>query len=157
MLILIILYCTDKTAIIVVNPESLRDDLKNWMVSGDKPSTYESDLGNVEIGQIFRRDTAKTKGKSRDDSDDAVNALICLVCDVAADAAIVARRLGATQEDIQAVVEELCIDLNIETESVCHGAIDLNLVSFYCFWSKMLLCFYYYFSADYFVDRRQQT
>lgn len=105
------------------------------MVSGDKPSAYETDLGDVEIGQIFRRDSVKTKVNTRDDGDDAVNALICLVCDVAADAAIVARRLGATQDDIQAVVEELCIDLNIETKSVCHGAIELNLVSFYSFWN----------------------
>lgn len=100
------------------------------MVSGEKPSTYESDLGSVEIGQIFRRGTTKTKAKNRDDNDDAVNALICLVCDVAADSAIIARRLGATQDDIQAVVEELCIDLNIETKDVCHGAIEINLVSF---------------------------
>lgn len=116
----------------VVNPERLRDDLKGWMLSGAEPSTYKTDLENVEIGYIFRRGTTKTKATNRDGIDDAVNALICLMCDVTADAVIAARRLGATQEDIEEVVKELCIDLGLEWREVCYGTIELNLVGIFC-------------------------
>lgn len=131
-----------KTATIAVNPERLRNDLKSWMLSGIEPSTYKSDLGGVEIGYVFRRGTTKTKAANRDGTDDAVNALICLICDVTADAVIAARRLGATQEGIEEVVKELCIDLGVEWSEVCSGTIELNLVRV----SSSVLQFYNFFT-----------
>lgn len=92
------------------------------MLTGLKPPTYETDLNNVKFGYIFRRDATNVR-------DDAVNALICSVCEVAVDAVITARRAGATAEDLLNVAEELCVDLEIESQDVCHGAIESHLVS----------------------------
>lgn len=68
----------------------------------------------MEIGYIFRRGRTKTKAANRDATDDAINALICLMCDVATDAVIAAKPLVATQEGIEEVVKELRIDLGLE-------------------------------------------
>lgn len=102
-----------------VDPEKFQNDLTTYMVSGVKPESFMKRDNFVKFPRMFRRDSR----------DDTVNQLVCVICDSVADAAIVARRLGTSKESIQSTVEELCIDLDIETEEVCHGVIDLNIVS----------------------------
>lgn len=91
------------------------------MTTGIKPTNFLEDDEEVAFPFLFRR-------HSRDDND-VVNELVCVICTAVADALIVARRGGLSKEVIQGVVEELCIDLDVESKTVCHGVIDLNIVS----------------------------
>lgn len=77
---------------------------------------------STKFRRVFRRDAK-----------DVENDLLCAACAAAADAVIAARRLGVSKENLQDVVVELCVDLEIETEEVCQGAIASNIVSYYVF------------------------
>lgn len=55
---------------------------------------------------------------------------MCATCTAVADAVLLARREGASNLDLRDSVVELCVDLEIETEDVCVGAIDRNIVSY---------------------------
>lgn len=73
----------------------------------------------MKIGRVFRRG-----GKSVE------NDLVCATCAAVADAVIAARKLlGASKQQLQNVVQGLCVDLNVETEAVCEGTISSNIVS----------------------------
>lgn len=89
------------------------------MLTGIKSSTYQRDVTAVKFRHVFRRDTK-----------DIQNDLLCAACAAVADAVIAARRLGATKENLQDIVVELCVDLEIEIEEVCQGAIASNIVSY---------------------------
>ena len=53
---------------------------------------------------------------------------ICILCSGILRTFINLRRKGMSEENIRNNIIKLCILLNIQTENVCKGAIELNLV-----------------------------
>lgn len=54
--------------------------------------------------------------------------IICVLCNVAARIVLVYKENGATVEELSRTVKTLCTNIEIETEKVCNGVIDLNIV-----------------------------
>lgn len=57
-----------------------------------------------------------------------VGSKICTLCSGILKVFINLRRKGMSEEDIKNNVIKLCILFNIQTENVCKGAVELNLV-----------------------------
>ncbi|CAL7948927.1 unnamed protein product [Xylocopa violacea] len=55
------------------------------------------------------------------------SAAICTICRGTLQAYIKLRRNGASEENIKSKIIKLCVLLNIQTERVCRGVIELNL------------------------------
>lgn len=59
--------------------------------------------------------------------------VICYFCNLVAGLFISERKLGAQRDTLAKEIEFVCEHLHIESERVCKGAIDLNIVSFHKF------------------------
>lgn len=55
--------------------------------------------------------------------------LTCLAGKLALDGFITKRRNGATTEELEKTIINVCVTLNIESEEVCRGAVTINMVS----------------------------
>lgn len=79
----------------------------------------EETLGVLNLRNIFFEELEATPD----------NDLVCAACVVAANGLINARREdGATREDMLNFANNICIKLHIQTEKVCLGVIELNIV-----------------------------
>lgn len=53
---------------------------------------------------------------------------VCLLCQLAAEALILQRRLGMSEVQLAAEASYLCTTFGIENQNVCDGVIKLNVV-----------------------------
>lgn len=57
------------------------------------------------------------------------NTAVCMLCNVVARLILSYRQSGAPIDLLSEALKKLCIGAKIESEAVCNGVIDLNLVS----------------------------
>lgn len=55
---------------------------------------------------------------------------VCALCRSAVGVLIDFRRAGMSAEELAGIAVDLCVNLEIQPENVCKGAIDMNVVCF---------------------------
>ena len=96
--------------------DKFRNGLTEFIHTRTQPDYFTEILGQINLTHVFRQE-------------DRENELLCLACGVVADAIIEERRNGMYVEVIKYLATTLCISLDIESERVCRGVVDINVVS----------------------------
>ncbi|XP_025831758.1 sphingomyelin phosphodiesterase-like isoform X2 [Agrilus planipennis] len=55
------------------------------------------------------------------------NNLVCTACRTSLDALLLARKKGITEDELFVLLSKLCIDMGIQTETVCYGVLEEHL------------------------------
>nr|XP_022899981.1 sphingomyelin phosphodiesterase-like [Onthophagus taurus] len=95
-----------------------RSGINEYFKNGKKFSTqFESFLRTVNLKHSFRTDAEQYIDSG----------VICEACDGVIDQVLTEIQNGLTAEDLSELVINLCVELNIEPEPVCRGAVNLNV------------------------------
>lgn len=90
----------------------------------EKTPLYSALLDIFQVPAEFKR-SGRSKPNPFDSSD-----MMCVLCDSVMSAYMQEIRNGVSQEELTGMVNELCVTLNLQTERVCKGLIDLNIGEF---------------------------
>lgn len=97
-------------------------DLEDLIKTGKKSESLRTlPFNNYLIDGLFDRY-----------SEEPNNFALCTLCKAAARVLINYRRLGGSRQDAIYAANKICVGARIASENVCKGAIDLNIVSFFC-------------------------
>lgn len=89
----------------------------------EKSSLYGALLDVFEVPPQFKRSGRSNAPIGRND-------MMCTLCNSVFEAYMAEIRNGATKDEISALVNELCVGLNLQTERVCEGLIERNVEEF---------------------------
>lgn len=91
--------------------------------SKEKTSLYSALLEVFEVPEQLKRSGRTNIATPRND-------MMCVLCNSVFSAYMDEIRNGATSAEISALVNELCVDLNLQTKRVCEGLIARNVEEF---------------------------
>lgn len=102
---------------------TLTNEIFEWVKNGVMSQKFTSIIGDLAIPTEMQRiDWTKLNGSKA--------LAFCIVCKSLTKAIINLRRTGTPVEVIKQTVINLCTRLNLQTEPVCRGVVNLNAVSY---------------------------
>lgn len=103
----------------------LANEITKWAESGQESPQFRQMLDNLTFKTSMQHQNWRTFIGLESE-------LVCILCRSTLQAFIKLFREGMPVEEIKSKVIRLCIVLNIESEAVCKGAVNLNTVSRLC-------------------------
>ncbi|KAF2893413.1 hypothetical protein ILUMI_12757, partial [Ignelater luminosus] len=97
---------------------SFRQGLEDYIHTGKMTAELNDTIEILQLPNLFHREDKRPLKK-----------VACLACNTAIGTIIRARRNGADKKQLMAVLETMCVSMNIVPQPVCHGAITIHAES----------------------------
>lgn len=108
--------------VVDIKADILSAEIELWVRSGIQSDIFKQAIKALALPTALQRKDWKTF--------EGVQAIaVCTICQVLVKTTVTLRKGGTSSEKITKTIADLCTFLNLQTEEVCNGVVNLNAVS----------------------------